>query len=58
MEEDVRRDRGPSPAKRDVQELEVRMDARFADFERRITMRMGTMMVAGFGVMSVLVKIL
>jgi len=39
-------------------ELELRMDARSADLERRITVRMGTMMVAGFGVMSVLVKIL
>jgi hypothetical protein len=55
---DLRMEAGFVAAKRDVQELEIRMDARYADFERRMTVRMGTMMVAGFGVMSVLVKIL
>jgi len=41
-----------------LRELELRIDARSADLERRITLRMGTMMVAGFGVMSALVSIL
>jgi hypothetical protein len=55
---ETRMQAGFASARRDVQELEIRMDARFADFERRITMRMGTVVVAGFGVMSALVKLL
>ena len=49
---------GFAAVKHDVRELETRMEARLADLEHRITVRMGTMMVAGFGVVSVLVKIL
>ena len=55
---ETRMQAGFAAAKHDVRELEIRLDARFADFERRITVRMRTMMVAGFGVVSVLVKIL
>ena len=55
--------------KQDLRELEVRMEARFdtiaarfdtslADRERRMTTRLGGMMVAGIGVVSVLVKLI
>jgi hypothetical protein len=58
--------------KQDLRELEVRIDARFmelnarfdgrldarlADLERRMTLRLGALMVAGIGVVSVLVKL-
>ena len=49
---------GFAAVKHDLRELEIRMGARLADLEHRITIRMGTVMVAGFGVVSVLVKIL
>ena len=55
--------------KQDLRELEHRIDARFAqqdavfdarlaDLERRLTLRMGGIMVASVGVVSALVKIL
>jgi hypothetical protein len=37
---------------------EARFDAKLADLERRLTMRLGGMMVAGIGVVSALVKVL
>jgi len=59
--------------KQDLRELELRIDARFsqqeavfdarldarlADLERRLTLRMGGIMVAGIGAVSALVKLL
>jgi hypothetical protein len=49
---------GFAAAKRDAQELEIRTDARFADLERRMTLRLGTMMVAAIGAASALAKLL
>jgi hypothetical protein len=57
-ETETRLQAGIAAVKHEVRELETRMEARLADLEHRITLRMGTMMVAGFGVVSVLVKIL
>ena len=48
---------GFAAARHDVRELETRMDVRFADLERRMTLRLGTMLVAGIGVVSALVAI-
>jgi hypothetical protein len=55
---ETRMQAGFAAAKRDVQELEIRLDARFADLERRMTLRLGTMLVAGIGAVSALVTIL
>ena len=59
--------------KQDLRELEKRMDARFdqqeavfearldarlSDLERRLTLRLGGMMIAGIGAVSALVKLL
>ena len=39
-------------------EQEARFDAKLADLERRLTMRLGGMMMAGIGAVSALVKLL
>ena len=39
-------------------EQTARFDAKLSDLERRLTLRLGGMMVAGIGVVSALVKIL
>ncbi len=51
--------------KQDLRELELRIESRFAeldaslaDLERRVTVRLGGMIVAGIGAVSVLVKLL
>ena len=38
--------------------FEARLDARLSDLERRLTLRMGGIMVAGIGAVSALVKLL
>jgi len=38
--------------------MDAHFDARLADLERRMTMRLGGMMVTGIGVVSVLVKVI
>ena len=54
--------------KQDLRELETRLDARFdiaaallaenlADLERRMTVRLGAMVVAGIGAVSILVRL-
>ena len=54
--------------KQDLRELETRLDARFdiaaallaenlADLERRMTVRLGAMLVAGIGAVSILVRL-
>lgn len=52
---ETRMDAGFAAVKHEIRELETRMDARFADLERRMTLRLGTMLVAGIGVVSALV---
>ena len=54
---EIRMEAGFAAARHDVRELETRMDVRFADLERRMTLRLGTMLVAGIGVVSALVAI-
>ncbi len=57
MKEDLRE----FATKQDLRELEaridLRMDARLADLERRMTMRLGGIMVVGIGFMSALAKL-
>ena len=43
--------------KQDLAELGSRIDVRFADLERRMTIRLGGIVVAGIGVISVLVRL-
>jgi hypothetical protein len=43
--------------KQDLSELEAHIDARLADLERRMSLRLGAIMVAGIGVVSVLVRL-
>ena len=53
---------GFADIRHDMRELETRMrahaDTGLADLERRMTMRLGGMMVGGIGLVSMLVKIL
>ena len=48
--------------KRDIKELEERLSQRFdkklIELEHRLTLRLGGMMIAGFGVIAALIKLL
>ena len=62
QELDIRMQAGFAAMKESMRETELRMDARFdaklADLERRMTMRLGTVTVAAVGAMSAIVKLL
>ena len=58
----IRMEAGFAAARESMREMELRLDARFdaklADLERRMTMRVGTVTVAAVGAMSAIVKLL
>ena len=58
----IRMEGGFATMKEGMREMELRMDARFeaklADHERRVTMRLGTVTVAAIGTVSAIVKLL
>ena len=58
----IRMEGGFATMKEGMREMELRMDARFeaklADLERRVTMRLGAVTVAAIGTVSAIVKLL
>ncbi len=44
--------------RRDMKEMETRLEVRLAEMETRITLRLGALIVAGVGVLAVLMKLL
>lgn len=44
-------------SKQDLREVEARLQTTLADLERRMTVRLGGMLVAGIGIVSAIVKL-